>query len=265
MTSQWFSVQLPEGREPGWERLESDQVRVLAVTRHRRKLRRGALKENRFVLRVRDVQGDLAELERRLEGIRERGVPSYFGEQRFGRDENNLVQAGAMLSGALRVRDRYRRGLYLSAARSWLFNRVLSQRVQLGVWDLALPGDLMMLDGSHSVFRAEDIDDEIRERVRLMDIHPTGPLWGKGESPASLACRQIEEAVLEELGSWRTGLAHAGLEQERRALRLKVDGLEWTFQADGSLELRFRLPAGSYATAVLREICRYRMVDTKSD
>jgi tRNA pseudouridine13 synthase len=255
---QWFSVPLAGRPEPDWQRLESEDVRVLSVTRHRRKLRRGALKGNRFALTVRAIQGDLADLHRRLESIADRGVPNYFGEQRFGHGAANLSHAQAMLTGALQVRDRHKRGIYLSAARSWLFNRVLSCRVEQGSWDQALAGDTMMLAGTHSLFTVAEVDDPIRRRILDMNIHPTGPLWGRGEPPTRLESRQLEEQALAGLELWCQGLERAGLTQERRSLRLRIDGLEWEIDAHGDLYLRFRLPAGGYATSVLRELIEHR-------
>lgn len=252
VTRQWFSVYLGNRPEPAWSALEGEELRLLEVARHGRKLRRGALRGNRFRIVVRDLGGDIAELERRLVACAARGVPNYFGEQRFGRDGGNLAAAAAMFAGE-RVKDRHRRGLYLSAARSHLFNRVLARRVELGNWELPIDGDWLMLAGSHSVFHAERIDDELRARAAAFDLHPTGPLWGRGALPVSGEARALEEAVLAQWGAWRAGLEEAGLKQERRALRLPVTGLEWSF-GDGTLELAFSLPAGSYATAVLAEL-----------
>lgn len=106
---------------------------MLNALRHSRKLRRGALSGNTFAITVRELEGDLQALATRLDSIAARAVPNYFGEQRFGREAGNLARAEAMLSG--RWRDRHQRGLYLSAARSALFNAVLarSRRTAAGI------------------------------------------------------------------------------------------------------------------------------------
>jgi len=257
VTSQWFSVNLSGKAEPDWVQLESADTHVQRVTRNRRKLKRGAHHGNRFVITLRDVSGDASELEARLHAIRDHGVPNYFGEQRFGIDANNIEQARALFAGEIQVGDRHRRGLYLSAARSWLFNAVLSRRVTDQSWNSGLPGDALMLDGTHSFFVADVIDETLLQRLHSGDVHPTGPLWGRGESPVRAAARALEDDVLREYALFRSGLEQAGLDQERRALRLRVEQLSWQFGPDLTLRLEFMLPSGAYATTVLRELVNY--------
>ena len=254
VTTQWFSVQLPGRDMPDWAPLLSDNLQVLSALRNSRKLRRGALRGNRFMLVVRGLSATSSELEQRLQRIALQGVPNYFGEQRFGQDAGNLDKAEAMFTGKLKVRDRHVRGLYLSAARSQLFNQVLSQRVAAGTWNRALPGEALMLEGTHSVFVADIIDATIEQRLAALDIHPTGPLWGRGLSLARDQALAIEQAALAGFEIFRSGLEQAGLSQERRALRLPVADFQWQFPGNDSVQLSFRLPAGAYATSVLREL-----------
>ncbi len=251
-TSQWFTVNLAGKPEPDWTVLASDDLQFITVARHDRKLRRGALQGNRFALVVRNLQGDVVDMEQRLTRISQQGVPNYFGDQRFG--HANLEHATAMFEGQLRVKDRHQRGLYLSSIRSELFNRVLSHRVAVNNWNCAVDGDVMMLNGTHSIFPVMQVDAEIEQRVMQHDIHPTGPLWGRGELRTCLWARQMEESVLQECNVWRNGLEQAELDQQRRALRLKVNDLNWNLLSSGELHLQFSLPPGSYATMVLREI-----------
>ncbi len=253
VTSQWFSIRLPTTEIPDWEGLGSPDLKLLRAVRHRRKLRRGALAQNRFRLLLRELDGDRDDIENRLEHITGSGVPNYYGEQRFGHDQNNLDLVARLFAGRLKRVSRHKRGLYLSAARSYLFNMVLAERVVAGNWNLAIPGDLMSLDGSRSHFSVAEIDDEIKRRLADLDIHPTGPLWGKGEvTTGELA--GLEDSVLQAYPEWTGGLVQFGLSHERRALRARVMDLEWDWLASGDLELRFGLYPGSYATAVLREI-----------
>ena len=254
VTEQWFSVHLPGREAPDWEALNSDTLTVLRHSRHSRKLRRGALKGNRFTLRVRDIQGDDSELEKRLTVIAREGVPNYFGEQRFGRDAGNLHNAQRLFAKPGLRFSRNKRSLTLSAARSFLFNRVLSQRVTLSNWNTPLDGDALQLDGSHSFFIAEILDGELRARVREQDVHPTGPLHGRGENPTRAACHELEQSVLADYTDWCEGLEAAGLKQDRRALRLRVNELTWDRNSSADLLLAFSLPAGAYATCVLREL-----------
>lgn len=253
VTEQWFSVHLPGQADPDWNTDPHPDFTVLNATRHSRKLRRGALSGNIFCITVRDLDGDPAKWATRLEWIAATGVPNYFGEQRFGRDAGNLERAEAMLSGREKVRDRHQRGLYLSAARSALFNAALARRVVEGSWNVALPGEVLMLAGSHSIFTADEVDETIRQRVATFDVHPTGPLWGAGELRSGGAVRELEEAVATTFPTFRDGLAAAGLQQERRALRLMVGDAMLECPEPRTAVLNFRLPAGAYATTVLRE------------
>jgi tRNA pseudouridine13 synthase len=255
VTVQRFSVHLPRRVAPDTALLEQHEgLRVLAAAWHSRKLPRGALAGNRFVLRLREVAGDRDAVEARLQAIAERGVPNYFGEQRFGREGDNVANALAMFAG--RRVARAQRTHLLSAARSQLFNRVLAARVEAGHWDAALDGEVWMLDGSRSVFGPLPFDDALAARLAAFDIHPTAPLWGRGELRTAGAAQALELGALADAGSLalRAGLEAAGLKQERRATRLRPHALEWAWPAPETLELRFELPPGAYATTVLAEL-----------
>jgi tRNA pseudouridine13 synthase len=254
VTRQRFSVHLPKKVAPDIAALESADMRVLEHAWHARKLPRGALTGNRFVIVLRSVQGEPAAIEQRLQAIAARGVPNYFGVQRFGRDGDNVEQALAMFSGR-RVR-REERTLLLSAARSELFNRVLAARVRADYWDKPLTGEVWSLDGSRSVFGPEPFTEGLAQRLAAFDIHPTGPLWGRGELRTLEAAAGLEAAaVAGDLGSkLRRGLEAAGLEQERRPLRLRPSDMAWRWIDATTLELSFGLPPGGYATSVLAEL-----------
>lgn len=263
VTRQRFSVHLPRRVAPDLAALQVDdgsgeRLLVLEHAWHAKKLPRGALAGNRFVLVLRDVEGDPAEIEQRLQRITERGVPNYFGEQRFGREGGNVAEALAMFAGR-RVR-REQRSVLLSAARSELFNRVLAARVGAGNWDGGLDGEVWMLDGSRSVFGPQPFDDTLAQRLADFDIHPTGPLWGQGDLRSRDAAAEIEHAALqgEDARLLCEGLERAGLRQERRALRLRPAGLQWHWPEAGVLELGFALPPGTYATTVLAELGEVR-------
>ena len=253
ITRQSFSVQLPGRADPDWSALAIPGVRVLAASRHDRKLKRGSHRGNRFRIRVRDVDGDRERVESRIAMIRERGVPNYFGEQRFGREAANVDLAREMFKGR-RVR-RTEAGLALSAARSLVFNAVLAQRVEDGSWDCGLDGEVWMLAGTHSIFGPEPWTIDLARRLAAFDIDPTGPLVGEGELRTTARAREIEERAIAPYRDLVEGLAATGMSQQRRALRLRVEGLLHEWEADGSLVVEFRLPAGSFATVVLRELC----------
>ena len=254
VTTQWFSVRLAGKDEPDWTLLNDEEITVLQTHRHSRKLRRGALKGNRFKIIVRDIEGDMSGLEDRLITVKQNGIPNYFGEQRFGIGGSNIEQAQAMFAGK-RIKSRNQRSMYLSAARSYIFNAVLSERVKSETWNKAIEGDVMLLAGTNSFFVAENIDEEINRRVAEFDIHPSGVMWGRGRSPATSEAVEMEDSLKEKYADFCEGLEKAGLDQSRRSLRLMVNELSWKIDLDNKqLELEFELPAGSYATSVLREI-----------
>ncbi|UHD15360.1 tRNA pseudouridine(13) synthase TruD [Thiocapsa bogorovii] len=251
---QWFSIPRPRDGTPDWSILAEEGIEVLESHPHRRKLKRGALAGNRFQILVRDLDPEtIPGLDERLAAIRVRGIPNFFGEQRFGHDHSNLVRAHALFAGSPGRVPRHQSGLWLSAARSQIFNEVLAERVRRGDWDRPIEGDCLQLAGSNSYFLAETIDAATIARGEAMDVHPTGPLWGKGELPSRGSVRQLEDAVGIRFPTWCEGLAAFGLAQERRSLRLPVADLG-AQRVDGGLRLTFSLPAGAYATTVLREI-----------
>lgn len=254
VTRQWFSLHLPGQPDPDPTLLEDEAIRVLEVVRHGRKLRRGALRENGFRIILRELHGEPQQVEERLHQLQRLGVPNFFGNQRFGRNGSNLEGAARLFGGARRRLSRHQRGLLLSAARSFLFNRVAARRVELGNWNQWLEGDLMMLDGRGALFAAEPGDAAIAQRLLAQEIHPSGPLWGAGVQALSGAAAELEQQVLGEWPEWGAELARLGLRHERRALRLRLDRLCWRWLEEGALELSFPLPAGSYATALLREL-----------
>jgi tRNA pseudouridine13 synthase len=251
VTRQSFSVLAKKGRDTDWSLCAIEGVTVLSAQRHARKVQRGALRGNAFVIRLRDVEGDRESAVARIAAIATQGVPNYFGEQRFGRGGGNVDKALAMFAGRRVARDE--RSILLSAARSEIFNAVLAARVADGSWRRALDGDVFQLDGRSAIFGPEPVGDELRERVARGDIHPSGPMFGRGELRSTDAVRMLESAVFDAHSELCAGLVAAGLDQERRALRLAVRDLEWDFEGP-DLVLRFGLPAGAYATTVLREV-----------
>lgn len=253
LTRQTFSVHLPGKPDPDWSTLAIEGVRVVEAARHPRKIKRGTHRRNAFRLRLTEVAGSRDDAARVLAAIAAHGVPNYFGEQRFGREGDNLRLAAALFKGARLGRSQ--RAFALSAARSWLFNRVLAQRVQASTWDQALAGEVWMLAGTHSIFGPQAIDDTITARLAAGDIDPSGPMWGAGTLRSDEVVRELELAVAEEQANLARGLEAAGLSQERRSLRLRVSSLQSEWQADDSLMLSFTLPAGSFATVVVRELC----------
>lgn len=252
VTTQWFSIPVPPGEEARWNEWVIPDVIILQGVRHQKKLKRGVLKGNRFTIVIRNLQGDLEELNQRLEHVRTRGVPNYFGPQRFGHGGDNVWRGARMLIEGGRL-PRAKRSIYLSAVRSFLFNQVLAERVKQNTWDSLLDGEVVVLNGTRSVFLCDQSDVELPRRCHDFDIHPTGPLPGDAGFEAHSDAAALEHAVLEPYRELIAALRSARVEADRRSLRLRVTELEWNIDA-GCLELRFALPPGAYATTVIDEL-----------
>ena len=228
-------------------------VTVVGVERHHRKLRLGSHAENHFELEL-ELDQHGGHFLARVRAVAEHGCPNWFGAQRFGRDGGNLTRARSWFESGARVR-RDQRGFMLSAARAELFNCFLALRVRAGTWNQACDGDVLNLDGSGSVFAVDAVDADIVRRVETLDVHPTGPLWGRGEAVKDSGAADRERELLADESALMEGLEANGLRAERRALRMVPGRLTAAIdEAQRSATLAFSLRPGQFATAVLQEI-----------
>lgn len=272
ITSQWFSVTSPEGCEPLEALLpqismSGKQVVILKSCRHSRKLRRGAHSGNRFVITLRDVtplQSDsysqLAQLlAQRIDSVRQFGFPNYIGEQRFGFGGQNLLRARQWFRQPKKRTSRLQRSLWLSAARSAVFNAVCAKRVEAGNWQSLLPGEPAILDGSRSFFQTDasegaSVTAQLEARLQTFDIHPSAPWWGRGRPPASDECAAFETEVIDKYADLCAGLEKAGLSQERRAIRALAGDIAYQWLDNSTLQLSFHLSPGNFATTLLAQL-----------
>ena len=246
---QWFTVPKSAQSLDGWTAVRTSEFEVLEAHAHTRKLPRGALAGNSFIIRLRGVTVSDDQLAQRAGLIGQRGVPNYFGRQRFGREGSNLLR----IASGLRALRPPERGFVLSAARSLIFNAVLAERVRDGSWERLEAGDIANLDGRGSVFAVDQTDAVLLERCERLDVHPTGPMWGRGLPASQGRVSELESRVAGQLPSASDLVQEARMEQERRSLRLAVRDLHWSRESN-AVVLRFRLTRGSFATTVLREI-----------
>ena len=251
VTTQWFSLHMPGMGNPDFSLLDDSEFKILELSRHDRKLKRGALSGNRFQIRITDLKGDVDGLEKKLQCIQQQGVPNYFGEQRFGRDMGNLQKAEKLFKRELKKVKKPQRGLYISAARSWIFNCLLSARIEQQNWLSPMSGEVYMLNAKSACFVDDDKDANF-QRLLDKEINLTGCLWGEGESMVSNEVLELENSVAAEFELFTQGLEAARLKQERRALRLIPENLSWSI-FENVLQINFDLPAGAFATMVLRE------------
>jgi len=254
LTRQWFCFKWPIKQDLDWQQWQIEDSHILQVVRHYRKLRLGALKANHFQLTLTEVSEPEA-LVKRLQLIKA-GVPNYYGEQRFGRDGGNLALADGLFKGE-RITDRQIRGLALSASRSFLFNTVLSARIAQGLFNQVLDGDILQLDGSGSIFQVEKADTVLQQRLLDGDVHPTAPLVGLEGAQVTQQAAAFEQEALSTHQQWCEGLNEYRLQGARRSIRLVPQQLSADISGN-SVTLRFALPAGCFATSVLRELASYR-------
>ncbi|BFU60609.1 MULTISPECIES: tRNA pseudouridine(13) synthase TruD [Rodentibacter] len=253
VTEQWFCLQMPGKATPDFSQFQLEGVEILEVTRHNRKIRTGSLQGNYFEILLRGAE-ETDELKVRLDFVKNVGFPNYFTEQRFGRDGHNLTQALRWAQGEIKVKDRKKRSFYLSAARSEIFNLVVAARIEQGVTEEVLPNDIVQLTGSHSWFKADESEDlaALQTRLAQRDILLTAPLIGEENLMAS----SVENAIVEQHNVFSSLMKQEKMKAARRPLLMQAQDLHWQF-TDVGLKLYFYLPAGSYATALVRELVNY--------
>lgn len=241
VTRQWFSVYRP-GMMTGDENFIAgvrERWSVLCAHRTSRKLRRGEHRANRFEILVSGVEAASSDVEEVLKRIVVQGCPNYFGAQRFGWSGNNLAQAVRMNPRQRRGKNN-RDGLYFSAARSWLFNEVLAERVLAGNWLQPLPGE------------------PVAEGV-------TGPLWGDGGTTATEVQGKLERTVVARYPDMAAVFSQTRMKPERRSLVLAPADFTWRWPDQDDLLLSFELTPGQFATAVLQELFEVSDVSSQTE
>lgn len=278
VTRQWFSLHLPGKPDPDLTELSAEGVRVLKSVRHHRKLQRGDLLGNQFLITLRSVTSTQmpestsefeSQLESRLQCIKKHGFPNYFGSQRFGWQGNNLLEAEklfAMPVSSLKQKrqkrqrnqsQRNKQGLYLSAVRSWMFNEVLSLRIQENSWNQCINGDFTLLHG-----QPQNVGmDELQQKNKVPASFPVGTLFGDAALCSTGHASVLEEQVQSKYPLWMEGIKSRRIQPSYRVFGVIPDDFCWQWLDDGkedgrgslNLQLSFQLPAGCFATALLRE------------
>lgn len=266
VTEQWFCLRIPGKVTPDLSTFELSGVQVLESARHRRKLRTGALQGNAFTLVLRQIS-DRAAVEQRLQQIAAGGVPNYFGSQRFGHEGNNLTMAQRWAADEIKVRERNKRSFILSAARSAMFNQVVSDRLaQQGSLGKVLAGDALQLTGRGSWFVAEAAElESLQQRVDNNELRVTAPLPGSGEWGTREDALAFEQNSLASEAALIALMERERVDAARRAMLVIPRDLRWEWQDDVTLEMNFWLPAGSFATSVVRELLQTQSAHDDAD
>lgn len=317
------TVSVPGVTEEQLMKLQSPELSVLWATRHRNKLKIGHLKGNRFVIRIREVEpAAVVRLQAPLKLLRQRGLPNFFGEQRFGVRHDNDQLGAALIRGdnsrllhlllgspraevdppeivqarthfdrgefddslrhwprrcgmerrlvaqfaktrrpgaTVRSIDRRLRRLWISALQSRVFNDVLARRID--TLDRILPGDICEKLDNHACFRVEDPGVE-QPRADRWEISPTGPLLGYRLTLPSDDALAIEQSAFAQVGLTPADFRNAENDRakgDRRVLRVRPEDVRLESGVDelgGYVLVAFTLPAGSFATVLLRELMK---------
>ena len=265
VTTQWLSVPAAVGGKPETWALPPG-LEIVEVSRHTNKLRTGHLTGNRFEIRLVDVEPDaLSRAHAILDRLSEQGLPNRFGAQRFGRGGENLRRALAWIdeeaeTGRSRAAP-FEQKLWSSVLQAEAFNRYLTERLRTGL-GRPLAGEVVRLEGTGSSFVVEDPEREL-PRWKARDIHPTGPIFGPKMRAARGRPLELEEAAIASVGI----RPEARLRLGRHAHGTRRDLLVWpgdplvVESGAGALVLSFFLPAGSYATELVREFTRRDLSD----
>ena len=271
-TYQWFSLRIPQKTLPqiafnDFIQIKYDDktlndnecIEPLQSVWHGKKLHRGTHKANHFIIKLKEVMGDKNTIDTLIQQIKQCGVPNYFGEQRFGNDGNNIINAQRFFAKILannkpykpHKKDLNKNSIYISTAKSLIFNKLLSERITRGYYDTPLMGDVFNLAGTGSLF-CDGIDDVILQRLASHDIHIAGLMFGAGRRLSRDDAYALEEEILNlpQLQIFKDGLIKVGTQASYRPLRLLPQELIWQWDKD-CLTLQFALPTGGFATSVL--------------
>lgn len=258
ITTQWLS--LPAKYEARLGDFALPGVRILDLSRHSNRLGLGHLRGNRFTVRVRGAPGGTEAAGDTLAWLAARGVPNYFGPQRFGLGGLNAEEGLRVLRGESRLRDPRVRRFLTSSVQSAVFNAALSLRLGRGVFDQLLTGDMAKKHDTGGVFLVEDAHIE-SPRAERGEVSATGTLFGKKVRPLTLEAGALEDEALGLFGL--TPGVFAARRGDRRLVRVFPEDPSVSAHEDG-YSLSFALPRGSFATSVLREVMK-TAVDLGSD
>ncbi|EHC7290725.1 tRNA pseudouridine(13) synthase TruD [Vibrio parahaemolyticus] len=253
VTEQWLSVHLPKGETPDFSTFlaQYPSIEILATDRHNKKLRPGDLIGNEFVVTLSEVT-DVADVEQRLEKVKQVGVPNYFGSQRFGNDGNNLDEARRWGRENVRTRNQNKRSMYLSAARSWIFNRIVSARLENGVFDKFIDGDIAQTSQGLLAVDANNLAD-MQNKLALSEVEITAALAGDNALPTQADALALEQPFIDEEPDLMALIRGNRMRHDRREIALKPKDLAWNVEGN-NITLTFSLDAGSFATSIVREL-----------
>lgn len=261
VTRQYVSVPLSASERVA--AIDSAQIKVLRATPHGNKLRTGHLRGNRFIIVLRETSDNGLETSQAIvQRLLQTGFPNYYGDQRFGHEGETLKLGLDLLAGEKRPQDipyskrKFLLRLALSSVQSDLFNQSLTRRLNDGLLDTVLEGDVLEVTESGGKFIAEDVPRE-QERLNHREVTVTGPMFGvKMLTPRGVP-QERETRLLAESGLTLESFQKYSqlLSGARRSFIARPGELRAT-QATQGIQFEFTLPSGVYATMLLREFMK---------
>ena len=247
------SISVHKKYEEKLENFSHNQIKLLEKTYHKNKIKRGHLKGNEFFIRLKKVgKVEAIKIENALKIIQDKGIPNYFGYQRFGKDMDNHLQGKLILENKLKIQNTHLKNFLINAYQSYLFNQLLSKRVELSHLDNTkrlnffqlLLGDIISHYPHGRLFVAQDIAEE-EKRFFQKETSPTGLLSGKKVKKAQDKAWDLEKEF---------DLINK-IDGARRYFWIFPQNLSWNYkEQDAHFELNFFLPKGAYATNLIEEL-----------
>jgi len=264
ITEQWLSIQLPKPDTPDFTEFELQypSIKILDTARHNKKLRPGDLIGNDFEVVLSEVT-NVEEVESRIKLVLETGVPNYFGVQRFGREGSNLTEARRWGRDNVRTKNQNKRSLYLSTARSWIFNHIVSSRLDKGQLNSLMLGDIVTRSSVMTEITEENLS-AIQTEFSLGSTSLTAALAGDNALPTKKDALAIEQIIVDSEPDLMALIRGNRMRHDRREVLLKPKDFSYKIEQELVI-LSFSLSAGSFATSVIRELVEEIPVERKFD
>ena len=225
---------------------------ILDIRRHGNKIKAGHVAANRFDIIVSGTGAEALPRARAIsDRLRQTGIPNFYGLQRFGIGMRN-IQRGFDL---FRKKGRLRKDAFMvSVVQSALFNIWLDRRIRDGNFGRLLTGDIVKKTDTGGMFSVDDVATE-SARFDAGRIVYTGPMYGYKMKAAKAAAGRQEAALLDQFGLSAEDFRRLRSPGARREAILRPTDLDIS-AVDLGLRFTFTLPAGAYATTLLREFVK---------
>lgn len=260
IASQYFSVWLKnkENKELAYKLEEELPLKINSLTYHRKKIKQGHLLANAFNIKISQPEYSpeqaITQIQHIIDIIHRKGLPNFYGQQRFGIEGDNAQKGYEILTGKRKEKNKWFRRFLLSAYQSHLFNHYLVLRINQGLYEKIMEGDIAKKHDTGGLFVVENKIEE-QKRLENKEICYTGPIFGKKMKATKGEAAQLEEKILADNHVAWEDLLQAKLNGTRRQ-GIIIPVIQANKEEEG-IRLRFTLPKGAYATIVLREFTKH--------